>query len=175
MFQMWLQWFKTAGSGVEWPKLATVKKQCHQLYEQYKGEDWIWQFDIHFAPVNPLLEFLMEDLVAGMTVSALAVASASDTAKHPPCVLAVVTGAEQSEGHGNESCMNQGDIGVAGPLTPKGAVGGVAKGLAMLPRVATTPKSKGKGKGKAREEEEEFKEQIEDNFTNKQLATLFHW
>ncbi|KAG5323104.1 hypothetical protein C0989_012389, partial [Termitomyces sp. Mn162] len=40
IFQMWLQWFKTTGSGVEWPELATVKKECRQLYERYKGEEW---------------------------------------------------------------------------------------------------------------------------------------
>ncbi|KAG5723187.1 hypothetical protein E4T56_gene261 [Termitomyces sp. T112] len=74
IFQTWLQWFKTVGSGVEWPELATVKKECRQLYAQYKGEEW--------APVNPSLEFLMDNLMAGMTVSTPAVASASNTAKH---------------------------------------------------------------------------------------------
>ncbi|KAG5321327.1 hypothetical protein C0989_000329, partial [Termitomyces sp. Mn162] len=48
IFQMWLQWFKTAGSGVEWPELATVKKECRQLYKQYKGEEWVHPFDVHF-------------------------------------------------------------------------------------------------------------------------------
>ncbi|KAG5732782.1 hypothetical protein E4T56_gene2813 [Termitomyces sp. T112] len=78
---MWLQWFKTAGSGVEWPELANVKKECCQLYEQYKGEEWVCPFDVHFAPVNPSLEFLLDDLMVEMTVSAPAVTSASDTTK----------------------------------------------------------------------------------------------
>ncbi|KNZ79578.1 hypothetical protein J132_09167 [Termitomyces sp. J132] len=89
---MWLQWFKTAGSGVEWLELATVKRECHQLYKQYKGEEWVCPFDVHFALVDPSLEFLMDDLMAGMTVSAPAVASASDTTKHPVGVLAVARG-----------------------------------------------------------------------------------
>ncbi|KAH0587142.1 hypothetical protein H2248_005957 [Termitomyces sp. 'cryptogamus'] len=73
--------------------------------------------------------------------------------------------------------MNQRDIGEAGPSTPKHAAGSVAKRLAMLPRVATTPKGKGKGKGKAREEEEEeeFIELIQDTFTNKYLVSLLCW
>ncbi|KAG5727091.1 hypothetical protein E4T56_gene20331 [Termitomyces sp. T112] len=83
IFQMWLQWFKTMGSGVEWPELATVERECCQLYEQYKGEEWVCPFDVHFALVNPSLEFLMDDLIVGMMVSAPAVASASNTAKHP--------------------------------------------------------------------------------------------
>ncbi|KAG5729495.1 hypothetical protein E4T56_gene4633 [Termitomyces sp. T112] len=85
-------WFKTTGSGVEWLELATVKKECHQLYEQYQGEEWVRPFDVHFAPVNSFLEFLMDDLMAGMMVSAPAVASASDTAKHP------VVASEEGEG-----------------------------------------------------------------------------
>ncbi|KAG5732034.1 hypothetical protein E4T56_gene18235 [Termitomyces sp. T112] len=97
----------------------------------------------------------MEDMVAEMTVSALAIASASNTAKHPPHVLVVAIEAEQRKGHGKEGSTNRGDNWVAGPSTPKDAVGSVTKGLAMVPRVATTPKSKGKEKGKAREEEEE--------------------
>ncbi|KAG5720901.1 hypothetical protein E4T56_gene385 [Termitomyces sp. T112] len=28
------------GSGVEWLKLVNVKKECCQLYEQYKEEEW---------------------------------------------------------------------------------------------------------------------------------------
>ncbi|KAH0588135.1 hypothetical protein H2248_006854 [Termitomyces sp. 'cryptogamus'] len=111
MFQTWLQWFKTFGSGVKWSELVTVK-ECCQLYKQYKGEDWIHPFDVHFALVG--LEFLMEDLAAGMTVSALAVASASNTTKHPPHALVVATGVEWSKGCGNESSANQGDNGVAG-------------------------------------------------------------
>ncbi|KAG5346211.1 hypothetical protein C0989_000954, partial [Termitomyces sp. Mn162] len=48
IFQTWLQWFKTSGSGVEWPELATVEKECCQLYEKYKGEEWVRPFDVHF-------------------------------------------------------------------------------------------------------------------------------
>ncbi|KAG5327918.1 hypothetical protein C0989_011016 [Termitomyces sp. Mn162] len=95
---MWLQWFKTAGSGVEWLELATVKRECHQLYKQYKGEEWVCPFDVHFALVDPSLEFLMDDLMAGMTVSAPAVASTSNTAKHLVGVLAVARGEGWSEG-----------------------------------------------------------------------------
>ncbi|KAG5350731.1 hypothetical protein C0989_009489 [Termitomyces sp. Mn162] len=176
MFQTWLHWFETAGSGMEWPKLATVEKECCQLYEKYKQEDWICIFDKHFAPVDPLLEFLMEDLVAEMMVSTMAVASTSNPAKHPLCELAVTTGVEQSKGHGSEGSANCGDIGVAGPLTPKHVVGSISKGLAMLPRVVTTLKIKGKGKDKARlEEEEEIKELVEDLFTNKCLVSLLCW
>ncbi|KAG5732380.1 hypothetical protein E4T56_gene11504 [Termitomyces sp. T112] len=89
----------------------------------------------------------------------------------------VTTRAEYSEGHGGEVSANQQDIGEAGPLTPRHAAGGIANELVMLPRVATTPKSKGKSKGKAREEEEEeeIKELIEDLFTNKHLANLLQW
>ncbi|KAG5716133.1 hypothetical protein E4T56_gene10937 [Termitomyces sp. T112] len=146
IFQMWLQWFKTVGSGVEWPELATVEKECCQLYEQYKGEEW--------APVDPSLEFLMDNLTAGMTVSAPAVASASDTAKHPVGALAVARGEGWSKGHEDDEAANCGDIQEVGPLTPKAGAGGVARGLATSPRMATTPRSKGKGKGKAWEEED---------------------
>ncbi|KAG5335983.1 hypothetical protein C0989_012411 [Termitomyces sp. Mn162] len=131
----------------------------------------------------------MEDLVAGMTVSAGDIARASNSAKlfedlspndqfyfQHPHELAVTTGIEWSEGHGSEGSVNCGNIGVAGPLTPRHAVGSVAKWLVTLPRVATTPKSKEKGKGKAREEEEEeFKELVEDSFTYKCLAALLCW
>ncbi|KAG5350640.1 hypothetical protein C0989_010000 [Termitomyces sp. Mn162] len=81
-------------------------------------------------------------------------------------------GVEQSEGCGSIVSANQGDIREAEPSTPKHVAGSIAKGLAMLPRVATTPKSKEKGKGKAREEEEEeqFGELVEDSFTNKHLC-----
>ncbi|KAG5333522.1 hypothetical protein C0989_005593, partial [Termitomyces sp. Mn162] len=58
IFQTWLQWFKTMGSGAEWLELANVEKECCQLYKQYKGKEW--------APVNPSLEFLLDDLMAGM-------------------------------------------------------------------------------------------------------------
>ncbi|KAG5730751.1 hypothetical protein E4T56_gene3514 [Termitomyces sp. T112] len=149
IFQTWLQWFKTAGSGVEWPELATVEKECYQLYKQYKGEEWVRPFDIHFAPVNPSLEFLMDNLMAGMMVSALAVASASNTTKHPVGALAVARGEGQSNGCGGNEVANRGDIQEAGPSTPKAAAGGIARGLAMSPQLATTPRSKGKGKAKA--------------------------
>ncbi|KAG5348749.1 hypothetical protein C0989_008492 [Termitomyces sp. Mn162] len=193
IFQMWLQWFKTTGSGVEWPELATVEKECCQLYEQYKGEEWVCPFDVHFAPVNPSLEFLMDDLTVGMTVSAPAVASASDTAKvcqlfeelspndqfffqHPVGALAVVRGEGRSKDRGDNEVANHGDIQEVGPLTPKAAAGGVARGLATSPRLATTPRSKGKGKGKAwKEEDEDIEDHIEETFTNKRLATLLRW
>ncbi|KAG5732815.1 hypothetical protein E4T56_gene2856 [Termitomyces sp. T112] len=66
IFQTWLQWFKTVGSGVEWLELVDIEKECCQLYEQYKGKEWVHPFDVHFALVNPSLEFLMDDLTAGM-------------------------------------------------------------------------------------------------------------
>ncbi|KAG5734250.1 hypothetical protein E4T56_gene14615 [Termitomyces sp. T112] len=85
-------------------------------------------------------------------------------------------GVEQSKGCGSKGSINQGDIGEAGPSTPKGGVGGIAKGLVTLPGVVTILKNKGKGQGKAREEEEEeFEEPIEDNFTDKHLAVLLCW
>ncbi|KNZ77140.1 hypothetical protein J132_06135 [Termitomyces sp. J132] len=105
-----LQWFKTAGSGVDWPELATVEKECLQLYERYKGEEWVCPFDVHFAPVNSFLEFLMDDLTVGMMVSALAVASASNTAKHLVGALAVARGEGWSEGRGDDEAANRGDI-----------------------------------------------------------------
>ncbi|KAG5336752.1 hypothetical protein C0989_011940 [Termitomyces sp. Mn162] len=93
--------------------------------------------------------------------------------------LAVAWGEEQSKGCGGEDRANCGDIREAGPLTPKVAVGSVAKELATLPRVVTTLRSKGKGKGKAREEEEDeeeqLEEQIEETFTDKQLVKWLHW
>ncbi|KNZ78649.1 hypothetical protein J132_11090 [Termitomyces sp. J132] len=174
IFQTWLQWFKTTGSG-------------------YKGEEWVHPFDVHFAPVDPSLEFLMDNLMAGMMVSAPAIASASDTAKvyqlfedlspndqfffqHPVGVLAVARGEGQSKGCEGKEAANCGDIQEAGPSTPKAVAGGVARGLAMLPRLATTLRSKGKGKGKAWEEEDkDIEDQIEETFTNKCLATLLHW
>ncbi|KAG5348758.1 hypothetical protein C0989_008451, partial [Termitomyces sp. Mn162] len=128
------------------------------------------------APVDPSLEFLMDDLTAGMMVSAPAVASASDTAKHPVGVLVVARGEGWSEGCGDNEAANCGDIQEAGPSTPKAVAGGVARGLATLPRLATTPRSKGKGKGKAREEEDEdIEDHIEETFTDKHLATLLCW
>ncbi|KAG5349756.1 hypothetical protein C0989_002011 [Termitomyces sp. Mn162] len=134
-----------AWSGVEWLELATVKKECHQLYEQYKGEEWVCLFDVHFAPVDPSLEFLMDDLTAGMTVSALVVTSASNTAKHPIGVLAVAIGEEQSEGHKGEEMANCGDIQEAGPLTPKAVAGGITK-------IGDNSKEQREGKGTRRGE-----------------------
>ncbi|KNZ78779.1 hypothetical protein J132_09917 [Termitomyces sp. J132] len=168
IFQMWLQWFKTAESGVEWLELATVERECCQLYKQYRGEEW--------APVNPSLEFLMDNLTAEMTVSAPAVASTSNTAKHPVGVLVVVRGEGWSESCGGEEAANCGDIQEVGPSTPKAAAGGVARGLTMSPQLATTPRSKGKGKAKAQDEEDEdIEEQIEEIFTDKCLVTLLCW
>ncbi|KNZ81432.1 hypothetical protein J132_00539 [Termitomyces sp. J132] len=176
IFQTWLQWFKTVGSGVEWLELVTVEKECCQLYEQYKGKEWVCPFDVHFAPVDPSLEFLMDDLTAGMTVSAPAVASASDIAKHPVGALAMARGEGQSKGCGGNEVANCGDIQEAGPLTPKAAACGIARGLATSPQLATTPRSKGKGKAKAQDEEDkDIEEQIEETFTNKCLATLLRW
>ncbi|KAG5332432.1 hypothetical protein C0989_007048 [Termitomyces sp. Mn162] len=118
----------------------------------------------------------MDNLMAGMMVSAPAIASASDTAKHPVGVLAVARGEGQSKGCEGKEAANCGDIQEAGPSTPKAVAGGVARGLAMLPRLATTLRSKGKGKGKAWEEEDkDIEDQIEETFTNKCLATLLHW
>ncbi|KAG5719134.1 hypothetical protein E4T56_gene11872 [Termitomyces sp. T112] len=117
----------------------------------------------------------MEDLVAGMTLFEDLSPNDQFYFQHPH-ELAVTTGIEWSEGHGSEGSVNCGNIGVAGPLTPRHAVGSVAKWLVTLPRVAKTPKSKEKGKGKAREEEEEeFKELVEDSFTYKCLAALLCW
>ncbi|KNZ76627.1 hypothetical protein J132_09372 [Termitomyces sp. J132] len=140
------------------------------------GEEWVHPFDVHFAPVNPSLEFLMDDLTAGMTVSAPAVASAGNTAKHLVGVLAVARGEGRSEGCGDNEAVNRGDIQKVGPLTPKAVAGGVARGLATLPRLGTTPRSKGKGKGKAQDkEDEDIEDQIEEMFTNKHLAALLRW
>ncbi|KAG5349806.1 hypothetical protein C0989_001797 [Termitomyces sp. Mn162] len=88
----------------------------------------------------------MDDLTAGMTVSAPAVASASDTAKH---LVAVVREEGQSEGCRGEEEANRGDIQEVGPSTPKAAAGGVARGLATSPQLVTTLRSKGKEKAKA--------------------------
>ncbi|KAG5349774.1 hypothetical protein C0989_001958 [Termitomyces sp. Mn162] len=74
---------------------------------------------------------------------------------HPPCKLVVMMEVEHSKGYGGEDCANCGDIGEAGPSTPRHVAGSIAKGFATLPRAATTLKGKGKGKVKAREEEEE--------------------
>ncbi|KAG5728892.1 hypothetical protein E4T56_gene5607 [Termitomyces sp. T112] len=84
-----------------------------------------------------------------MTVSALVVASTSDAAKHLIGALAVVRGEGRSKGREDDEVADHRDIQVAGPSTPKAAAGGVARGLATLPRLMATPRSKGKGKGKA--------------------------
>ncbi|KAG5715234.1 hypothetical protein E4T56_gene3015 [Termitomyces sp. T112] len=111
-----------------------------------------------------------------MMVSALAVASASDTTKHPVGVLAVARGEGWSKGHGSKEAANCGDIQEVGPLTPKAAAGSVARGLATLPQLVTTLRSKGKGKAKAQDEEDEdIEEQIEETFIDKHLATLLRW
>ncbi|KAG5715371.1 hypothetical protein E4T56_gene8236 [Termitomyces sp. T112] len=105
-----------------------------------------------------------------MMVSALAVASTSNTIKHPVGALAVARREGQSKGCRGEEEANCGDIQEVGPLTPKAAAGGVTRGL------ATTPRSKGKGKAKARDEEDkDIEEQIEETFTDKHLVTLLHW
>ncbi|KAG5732228.1 hypothetical protein E4T56_gene11500 [Termitomyces sp. T112] len=93
------------GSGVEWPKLATVEKECCQLYERYKGEEWVRPFDVHFTPVDPSLEFLMDDLTVGMMVSAPAVASTSNTTKHLVGALAVARGEGWSKGCGDDEAL----------------------------------------------------------------------
>ncbi|KAG5338328.1 hypothetical protein C0989_007449, partial [Termitomyces sp. Mn162] len=81
IFKIWLCWFETVGSEMEWAELATVDKECWQLYEKYKEEDWIQEFNKHFAPLLPLLEFLVEDLETGMVVSASAVTKTGNAAK----------------------------------------------------------------------------------------------
>ncbi|KAG5348890.1 hypothetical protein C0989_007411 [Termitomyces sp. Mn162] len=135
----------------------------------------------------------MDNLTVGMTVSAPAVASASNTAKvcqlcedllpndqfffqYPVGALAVARREGWSKGRRGKEAANCGDIQEAGPSTPKAVAGSVASGLAMSPQLATTPRSKGKGKAKAQDEEDEdIEEQIEETFTNKRLATLLCW
>ncbi|KAG5335750.1 hypothetical protein C0989_000473 [Termitomyces sp. Mn162] len=178
IFQTWLQWFKTAESGVEWLELANVERECCQFYEQYKGEEWVCPFDVHFALVNPSLEFLIDDLTAGMTVSAPAVTSASNTTKHPVGALVVARREKWSKGHGGKERVNCGNITEEGPSTPKAVAGSIARGLAILPRLVTTPRGKEEGKGKSKAQEEDDKdieEQIEERFSDKRLVTLFHW
>ncbi|KAH0588870.1 hypothetical protein H2248_004660 [Termitomyces sp. 'cryptogamus'] len=85
----------------------------------------------------------MDNLTVEMMVSALAVASASNTAKHPVGVLVVVRGEEWSKGCGGKEKADCGDIQKEGPLTPKVVAGSIARGLAMLPRLATTSRSFG--------------------------------
>ncbi|KAG5332820.1 hypothetical protein C0989_006515, partial [Termitomyces sp. Mn162] len=93
------------------------------------------------APVYPCLEFLMDDLMAGMMVSAPAVTSASNTAKHLVGALVVARGEGWSEGCGGEEAANCGDIQEAGPSTPKAMAGGVAT-------IGDNPKEQRKGEGK---------------------------
>ncbi|KNZ74952.1 hypothetical protein J132_05350 [Termitomyces sp. J132] len=102
IFQMWLQWFKTMGSGVEWPELATVERECCQLYEQYKGEEWVCPFDVHFALVNPSLEFLMDDLIVGMTLFEELSPNDQFFFQHPVGALVVAREEEQSKDHGEQ-------------------------------------------------------------------------
>ncbi|KNZ71643.1 hypothetical protein J132_07874 [Termitomyces sp. J132] len=168
IFQMWLQWFKTTGSGVEWPELAIVERECHQLYEQYKEEEWV--------PVDPSLEFLMDNLTVGMTLFEDLLPNDQFFFQCPVGVLVVARGEGRSKGCGGEEVANHGDIQEVGPLTPKAAAGSIARGLVMSPQLATTLRSKGKGKAKARDkEDEDIEEQIEEMFTDKCLATLLCW
>ncbi|KNZ72548.1 hypothetical protein J132_02705 [Termitomyces sp. J132] len=127
IFQTWLQWFKTMGSGVEWPELATVEKECHQLYKQYKGEEWVCPFDVHFALVDPFLEFLMDDLMAGMMLFEELLPNDQFFFQHPVGALAVARGEGWSKGRGGEEAVNCGDIQEVGPSTLKAAAGSVAK------------------------------------------------
>ncbi|KAG5325863.1 hypothetical protein C0989_011532, partial [Termitomyces sp. Mn162] len=62
-----------------------------------------------------------------------------------------------SEGCGGKERVNYGDITEVGPSTPKAAAGGITRGLATLPRLATTlrSKEKGKEKGKAQDKDNE--------------------
>ncbi|KNZ80869.1 hypothetical protein J132_04128 [Termitomyces sp. J132] len=116
----------------------------------------------------------MDNLTMEMMVSAPVVTSASDTAKHLVGVLMVARGEEWSKGCEGEEMANHGNIQEAGPLTPKAVASSIARGLAILPRLATTPRSK--GKGKAQEEEgEDIEEQIEESFTDKHLAIFLCW
>ncbi|KAG5348738.1 hypothetical protein C0989_008559, partial [Termitomyces sp. Mn162] len=113
------------------------------------------------APVNPSLEFLLGDLMAGMTLFKDLSLDDQFFFQHLLGALVLVRGKEQSKGHRSKNRANCEDIREAGPSTPKVASGSIAKELAMLPRVVTTLRSKGKGKGKAREEEEDEEEQLE--------------
>ncbi|KAG5716194.1 hypothetical protein E4T56_gene10759 [Termitomyces sp. T112] len=173
IFQMWLPWFKTAGSGVEWPELANIEKECHQLYEQYKGEEWVCPYDVHFALVNLSLEFLLDNLMVGMTLFEDLLPNDQFFFQHLVGALVVVRGKEWSEGCGGKEKADCGDI-QEGPSTPKAVTGSITRGLATSPRLATTPESKGKEKAQE-EDDEDIEEQIEDTFSNKQLATLLCW
>ncbi|KAG5721952.1 hypothetical protein E4T56_gene18395 [Termitomyces sp. T112] len=150
------------GSGVEWLELTNIEKECCQLYEQYKGEEWVHPFDMHFAPVDPSLEFLLDNLMVGMTVSAPAVASTSDTAKHLVGALAVVRGKEWSKGCSGKEKADCEHI-QEGPSTPKAVTGSVARGL------ATTLRSKGKGKEKAQKKDDK---DIEETWSNTPLQQV---
>ncbi|KAG5333011.1 hypothetical protein C0989_006359 [Termitomyces sp. Mn162] len=100
----------------------------------------------------------------------------SNTAKHLVGALAVARGEGWSKGCEDNEVANCGDIQETGPLTPKAVASSIARGLATLPGLVTTPRSKGKGKGKARDEEDkDIEDQIEEMFTNKCLAALLHW
>ncbi|KAG5730953.1 hypothetical protein E4T56_gene7152 [Termitomyces sp. T112] len=161
----WLQWFKTVGSGVEWPELANIEKECCQLYEQYKGEKWVCLYDVHFAPVNPFLEFLLDDLMAGMMLFEDLLPKDQFFFQHLVDALVVVRGKEWSKGCGGKEKADCGDI-QKDPSTPKAATGGVARGLVTLPRLATTLRSKEKGKAQE-EDDKDIEEQLEDTFSNK--------
>ncbi|KNZ72401.1 hypothetical protein J132_03493 [Termitomyces sp. J132] len=107
IFQTWLQWFKTAGSGVEWPELATVERECCQLYEQYKEEEWVHPFDIHFAPVDPSLEFLMDDLMAGMMLFEELLPNDQFFFQHLVGALAVVRGKGKAQDEEDKDIEDQ--------------------------------------------------------------------
>ncbi|KAG5349641.1 hypothetical protein C0989_002615 [Termitomyces sp. Mn162] len=111
---------------------------------------------MHFAPIDLLLEFLLEDSMAGMTLFEDLSLDDQFFFQHLLGALVVARGEEWSQGCRGKDRANCGDIiREASPSTPKIAAGSVTKGLATLPRVVTTLRSKGKGKGKAQEEEEE--------------------
>ncbi|KAG5719755.1 hypothetical protein E4T56_gene18579 [Termitomyces sp. T112] len=151
--------FETAGSKIEWVELVAVDKECQQLYEQYKGEGWVQNYNKHFAP--PSLEYLLEDLEASMMLLKDFLSSNNQFFfQHSPQKLTIVIEVECSEGCRKEGSANGGDIGEAGPSTPKHAAGGIAKGLVTLLRVVTIPKGKGKGKAKDEDEEEDFVDQF---------------
>ncbi|KNZ73999.1 hypothetical protein J132_08653 [Termitomyces sp. J132] len=138
IFQTWLQWFKTMGSGAEWLELANVEKECCQLYKQYKGKEW--------APVNPSLKFLLDDLMAGMMLFEDLSPNDQFFFQHPVGALEVVRGEKWSEGRSGKEKVDHRDI-QEGPSTPKAVAGSVARGL----------------------------EQIEETFSNKCLVTLLYW
>ncbi|KAG5715698.1 hypothetical protein E4T56_gene532 [Termitomyces sp. T112] len=143
------------------------------LASQFKKTMMAYAFLEH---VDQLLTMAHMAAVVGMMVSALAVTSASNTAKHPVGALAVARGEGRSKGCRGKKAANHRDIQEAGPSIPKAAAGSVARGLVTSPQLATTPRNKGKGKAKAQDKEDkDIEEQIEETFTNKHLATLLHW